>query len=82
MQAMKTRDLERERSEQKLTLHEFLSTYNEGLPSAFPRASLPYLREFQKTYPKLFKRDGTWTLDQHRKKFMDWIPQHLRALQR
>lgn len=78
---MKSRDLDRERSEKKLSLPEFLQAYNENLPLQFPRASLPYLREFKKTYTGLFASEEAWSLDQHRKKVMDWLPAHLKSLE-
>jgi len=77
---MKTPDEDRIRSEKKLSLHKFLESYNEKLPPEFPRASLPFLREFKKTYPALFAGKDSWSLDQHRKKFMDWRPQRTRTL--
>ena len=78
---MKGPDLDRERSEKKLTLNDFLKTYNEGLPAGFPKASLPLLREYQKTYAGQFKDTTLWSLDLHRKKFMDWLPMHLKSLE-
>jgi len=77
---MKAPDLDKERSEKKLSLADFLKYYNEDLPTAFPRASTPFLREFKKAYPGLFNGEDTWSLDQHRKKFMDWNPQRTKAL--
>ena len=77
---MKALDLDKERCERDLSLTDFLKYYNENLPSEFPRASLPFLREFRKTYPGLFKSEGTWSLDRHRKKFMDWRPQRTKSL--
>lgn len=70
---MKLPDLDRVRSEKRRTLVEFLRSYNEGLPSQFPQASLPLLREFQKENKALFKNDAVWSLEQHRKKVMDWL---------
>jgi len=78
---MKTPDLDKERSEERLSIREFLKYYNEDLPSAFPRASIPFLTEFKKTYPALFKNEDSWSLDQHRKKFMDWRPQRTKQTQ-
>jgi len=78
---MKTRDLDRERSEKVRSLTDFVERYNENLPAAFPRASTTILGEFRKTYPALFKKDnGAWSLDIHRKKVMDWLPQYLKSL--
>lgn len=78
---MRTPDLEKARSELGRTAANFLKTYNENLPIAFPRASLPLLKEFRKAYPSLFKQDGAWSLDRHRKKFMDWLPMYLKSLE-
>lgn len=76
---MKGPDLDRERSEKRLTLTQFLETYNEGLPLQFPRASLPLLKIFTQKYPELFKSGNDWSLDQHRKRVMDWLPMHMRT---
>lgn len=67
-------------SERKLSLADFLKAYNGGLPLAFPRASSALLTEYQHQYPSEFK-DGSWSLDLHRKKFMDWLPLHLESLE-
>ncbi len=69
---MKSPDLDRIRSEHKRTLTDFLKLYNENLPSIFPRATTPLLKEFKKTHGNLFS-NSEWTLDQHRKKVMDWL---------
>lgn len=78
---MKGPDLDKERSEKKLSLADFLKAYNEKLPEAFPRASVSYLRLFGETYPSLFKEAGVWSLDLHRKRFMDWLPSHIKTLE-
>ncbi len=77
---MKAPDLDRMRSEKKLSLGDFLASYNENLPTMFPRASLPFLKQFRKSNPNLFKDNGAWSLDQHRKKVMDWLPNHIKSL--
>ena len=77
---MKTPDLDRARSELKLTLPAFLKAYNEDLPTQFPSATAAHLRHFKKTFPALFKEDGSWSLDQHRKKVMDWLPLYIKSL--
>jgi hypothetical protein len=71
----------KERSEKKLDDAAFLKSYNEDLPEQFPKASRVYLKEFKNSHPSLFKDDGAWSLDQHRKKFMDWLPQHIKYLE-
>lgn len=75
---MKSPDLDRMRCEQRLSLKEFLSSYNEGLPEQFPRASSRSLQAFSLAYPDSF-RAGSWSLDQHRKKVMDWLPGYVRS---
>ncbi|MFA6348599.1 MAG: hypothetical protein WCX06_00195 [Candidatus Paceibacterota bacterium] len=76
---MRLPDLDRERSERPLSLPIFLKLYNDGLPSEFPRASLPLLREFKKTHETLFKNNDVWSLDQHRKGVMNWLPSRQKA---
>lgn len=73
-------DLDKERSEEKHTLLNFLKIYNQGLPTGFPRASSALLEAYKKLYPSQFKIDGLWSLDQHRKRFMDWLPMYLKSL--
>jgi hypothetical protein len=73
MKAMRTRDLDRERSEQTRSVSEFLKLYNESLPLTFPRASTALLEEFRGSHEGLFKLRGVWSLDLHRKKVMDWL---------
>lgn len=70
---MKLPDVDRLRSEKMLSFSDFLKSYNEGLPLQFPRASLALLREFKKNNAALFKGGNEWSLDQHRKKVMDWL---------
>lgn len=76
---MKLPDLDRIRSEKSLSFGDFLKSYNEGLPTEYPRASLALLREFRKTHTTLFKTDNLWSLDQHRKKVMDWLTARMRV---
>jgi len=76
---MKSPDLDRERSERQISLPEFLRSYNENLPVAFPRASLPLLKEFRAAHTGLFKPGSDWSLDQHRKKVMDWLPAQMKG---
>jgi len=58
----------------QITLADFLESYNKNMPASFPRASAKLLTKFKETHPTLFKKGDTWSLDQHRKKLMDWIP--------
>ena len=76
---MRGPDLDRERSEKKHTRAEFLTLYNEGLPPGFPRATSALLAEYRYRYSDQFK-DGYWSLNLHRKKFMDWLPGYLKSI--
>lgn len=76
---MRSPDLDKERSEQKRSLAEFIVSYNENLPADYPRASAPLMRKFNGAYPELFKNGDIWTLDQHRKRVMDWLPNYMRS---
>lgn len=76
---MKLPDLDRARSEKQLTPAQFLAAYNEKLPAEFPQATSALLREFKQRHGNLFKDGGAWSLDQHRKKVMDWLPARLRV---
>lgn len=69
---MKRFDAERELNEALTPISAFAETYNKTLPLGFPRASEKILREFQAAYPLLFKNGGGWSIDKHRKRFMDW----------
>lgn len=77
---MNTLDPEKERNEALLSTKDFLLFYNSNLPDSFPHASLSLLEEFKKTYPNLFKKEEMWTLDQHRKKVMDWLTQQVNPI--
>jgi len=69
---MKLPDVDRIRSEKSLSFGDFVKLYNQDLPATFPPVSPALLREFKKTHASLFKSEA-WSLDQHRKKVMDWL---------
>ncbi len=70
---MRKPDGDRDRSEEKRSVADFLKEYNGNLPDAFPRASLARLNEFKEAHASLFLKSEEWSLDQHRKKVMDWL---------
>ncbi len=70
---MKAPDLDKLRSEENHTLEEFVTLYNENLPASFPHASNSLLEEFRKSHTSFFKLPNTWSLEQHRKRVMDWL---------
>jgi len=75
---MKLPDLDKARSEKSLTFGEFLKCYNDELPSQFPSATAPLLKEFRREHQSLFADGKAWSLDQHRKKVMDWLTSRAR----
>lgn len=73
---MKRFDAQRELNEAVTSLASFAQTYNEMLPHGFPRASGKALQKFQALHPLLFKSENSWSIDKHRKRFMDWYATH------
>lgn len=61
-------------SELRITLADFLKSYNKNLPTGFPKASTALLKAFKETHPLFFKHGDLWSLDEHRKKIIDWLP--------
>ncbi|MBI3305279.1 hypothetical protein HYZ80_03090 [Candidatus Parcubacteria bacterium] len=70
------RDLKQEANKALTSLASFAEVYNKTLPVGFPRASGKALREFQMAYRPLFKSGDGWSIDKHRKRFMDWHTTH------
>lgn len=60
-------------NQELVSLADFMDSYNKSAPKNFPRASKEALEEFQQAYPSLFKNKNAWSIDKHRKRFMDWI---------
>lgn len=61
-------------SEVRISLADFLKSYNKNLPAGFPKASSALLKKFKETHPLFFKHGDLWSLDEHRKKIIDWLP--------
>ncbi|OGZ45767.1 MAG: hypothetical protein A3C84_00635 [Candidatus Ryanbacteria bacterium RIFCSPHIGHO2_02_FULL_48_12] len=70
---MRQRDIQSELNEASTTLAIFMESYNKSIPLNFPQASVKALRQFQTTFPVLFKNGDQWSIDRHRKKLMDWL---------
>ena len=66
-------------SEIRITASDFLVSFNQNMPAHFPRASSALMAKFRVEHPLLFKRDNLWSLDQHRKKLMDWLPRNVES---
>lgn len=63
-------------SEMRISLADFLKSYNQNMPASFPRVSVTMLKKFKDEHPLLFKHGNLWSLDEHRKKIIDWLPLH------
>jgi len=63
-------------SEVKTSLADFMESYNKSVPVGFPRPSVKLLKTFQELHPMLFKHGDEWSIDKHRKRFMDWLVSH------
>jgi hypothetical protein len=59
-----------------LSLSEFLKSFNQNMPANFPQVSEGQLMKFKKEHEALFRKSNTWSLDQYRKKVMDWLPRN------
>ena len=64
-------------NEMPLTNVEFLESYNKNMPEGYPHVSLAILEKFKEMHLSLFKANGAWSLDQHRKRMIEWLPQNI-----
>ncbi len=60
-----------------LTPAEFLESYNKNIPEGYPHVSMDILQKFKESHLSLFKSNDLWSLDQHRKRMIDWLPQNI-----
>ena len=74
---MKNNSQELKLNEIQLSLSEFLKSFNQNMPTNFPQVSEEQLLLFKKEHETLFKKGNTWSLDNHRKKVMDWLPRNI-----
>lgn len=61
-------------SEILLSLGDFLKSYNTNIPESFPKATLPLLLKYKDEHRSFFKHKELWSLSEHRKKILDWLP--------
>lgn len=73
---MKKRDIQRELNEAGTTLAVFMESYNKSIPEGFSVSSVKLLEKFKEERPNLFKNGNEWSIDKHRKHFMDWLRLH------
>jgi hypothetical protein len=71
---MKKSHRKQEPNQELITLGDFLKSYNKTIPDGFPKASTALLNELKNTHLGLFKHGEFWSLDEHRKKVIDWLP--------
>jgi hypothetical protein len=60
--------------EDQITLKQFLESFNKNMPSTFLQVTEADLLKFKEAHEGLFKNGESWSLDQHRKKIIDWLP--------
>ena len=65
-------------NELAVPLVEFLKLYNQTIPAIFPRVNAGLLKKYKDEHASFFKADDLWSIDLHRKKVMDWLPNHLK----
>ncbi|MHB8652170.1 MAG: hypothetical protein ACYC8S_03485 [Minisyncoccota bacterium] len=58
----------------QVSLSDFLVSYNKNIPKEFPRASAELLEKFQAAHAPLFTNGDLWSLERHRKRLIDWLP--------
>lgn len=63
--------------ERPLTSAEFMESFNANMPEGYPHVTLAILEKFKAAHPNLFKTGNHWTLDLHRKRMIEWLPQNL-----
>lgn len=62
--------------EMQISRADFLKSYNQNMPPTFPRATTSLLNRFREEHATLFKHGDMWSLDLHRKKLIEWLPQN------
>jgi hypothetical protein len=67
-------------SQIQLSLTDFLKSYNKNLPQGFPQATAELLQKFKESHASFFKHGELWSLDEHRKKIVDWLQLNKKSL--
>jgi hypothetical protein len=57
----------------QITASDFIEAYNKDLPANFPHLSEPLLKKFKGENPAFFQHGELWSLEEHRKKIIDWF---------
>lgn len=59
-----------------ISVSEFMESYNKNMPAGWPLVTPTLLQKFKEAHTALFTHGDLWSLDQHRKKMMDWLPRN------
>ena len=70
---MKTPKVAVTETEVRISLADFLKYYNSSIPEQFPRATTQLLEEFKESHASFFRKGSSWSIDDHRKRVMDWL---------
>jgi len=57
----------------QVSLPDFLKSYNKNIPTGFPQATEELLKKFKASHASFVKHGELWSLDEHRKKIVDWL---------
>ena len=64
-------------NETPLTAAQFMESFNANMPAGYPHVTLKIMEHFKLAHQNLFKKPDVWTLDLHRKRMIEWLPQHV-----
>lgn len=64
-------------NEVPLSATEFKESFNQNMPAGYPHVTLEIMDKFRFAHPNLFKKPNVWTLDLHRKRMIEWLPQNI-----
>ena len=67
-------------SELQISLPEFLKSYNKNIPAGYPQVTAELLQKFKTAHASFFRHGELWSLDEHRKKIVDWLQLNKKSL--
>ncbi|MBC7836634.1 hypothetical protein H7X87_02540 [Acetobacteraceae bacterium] len=70
---MKTLSKKLDEAEKQISSFDFMESYNKNIPAGFPHATEALLKKFKEENPVFFTHGDLWSLDEHRKKMVDWF---------
>lgn len=64
-------------NEIQISIEEFLASFNQNMPSSFPKVTVEQLLKFKESHSTFFKGGAnTWSLTTQKKKVIDWLPRN------